>query len=55
MYTSKKKFRDATRASGCVELGNDVFTMKNRKPVQLDRRKRVDDIRRAIYELKNRS
>jgi hypothetical protein len=54
-YTSKKKFRDATRAAGCVELGNDVFTMKDRKPVQLDRRQRVDDIKRAIYQLKNRS
>jgi hypothetical protein len=51
-YTSKKKFREATRAAGCVEIGNEV--QKPRPQVKLDQRKRVDDIRQAIYQLKNR-
>lgn len=54
-YTSKAKFREATRAAGCVEVGNETSTiMKPRKPIQLDRRKRAEDIKRAIYELRNR-
>lgn len=55
MYTSKAKFRETTRAHGCVEVGNETATMlKPRQPVQLDRRKRVDDIKRAIHQLRNR-
>jgi hypothetical protein len=54
-YTSKKKFRDATRAAGCVEVGDQTHILtKPRKPVELDRRQRREDIQRAIYELKNR-
>jgi hypothetical protein len=26
-YTSKKKFRQATRAAGCVEVGNETSTL----------------------------
>lgn len=48
---SKAKFRQATRASGCVEIGNEAI--KPRKSIELDRGKRRDDIRRAIYELRN--
>lgn len=48
---SKAKFRAATRASGCVEIGNE--TIKNRPPVKLDSGKRRDDIRKAIYDLRN--
>lgn len=51
-YTSKKKFRDATRAAGCVEYGNENL-LKPRKPVGLDRGQRRDDIRRAIHEIRN--
>lgn len=55
LYTSKAKFRETTRAHNCLEVGNEVSTLlKPRKPVQMDRRKRADDIRRAIYELRNR-
>jgi hypothetical protein len=55
MYDSKVKFRQATKAAGCCEVGNETATLlKPRQAVQLDRSKRVDDIRRAIYELKNR-
>ncbi len=52
MYTSKSKFRQATRASGCIELGNDAAP-KPRKPIQLDKRARVEAIKQAIYQLKN--
>lgn len=52
-YTSKAKFRKATRAAGCIEIGAEIATcLKPRKPVLLDRQKRVDDIRAAIRQLK---
>ena len=54
LYTSKKKFRDETRARGCVEVGNETATLlKPRKPIELDRRQRRDDIKRAIWEIRN--
>ena len=47
MYDSKSRFRDETRARGCVEVGNDV-----RKPRQaVDMPPVREDIRRAISEL----
>lgn len=53
-YTSKSRFRAATRAAGCIEVGNEVQVLtKPRAPVPLDRAKRRDDIRRTIYELRN--
>ena len=53
-YTSKAKFREATRAAGCVEVGNEVSTvLKPRSPVPLDRGKRREDIKRVIYDLRN--
>lgn len=53
-YTSKAKFRQATKAAGCVEIGNETTTvLKPRKPIELDRRARREDIRKSIYELKN--
>jgi len=53
-FTSKSKFRENTRAHGCIEYGNEVRALtKPRNPVPLDRGKRRDDIRRAIYELRN--
>jgi hypothetical protein len=48
---SKAKFRQATRAAGCVELGNEPI--RNRAPEKLDGGKRRDDIRKAIYDLRN--
>lgn len=53
-FTSKAKFRQQTRASGCVEAGNDASLTRPRKPITLDRTKRRDDIRQAIYEVRNR-
>lgn len=53
MYTSKAKFRQATRDAGCVEVGNETSTLlKQRAPVQLDRGARREHIRQAISELK---
>jgi hypothetical protein len=53
-YDSKSKFREVTRAHGCIEVGNETATLlKPRKPVELDRGQRKEDIRRAIYELRN--
>lgn len=54
LYTSKKKFRDETRARGCIEVGNDTAPLlKPRAPRKLSKRQRREDIKRAIYELKN--
>jgi uncharacterized protein (UPF0218 family) len=52
IYTSKKKFRDETKARNCIEVGNEA-TIKPRQPIKLDRRQRRDDIRKAIHDLKN--
>jgi hypothetical protein len=53
-YDSKARFREVTRAHGCVEVGNETSTLlKPRKPIELDRGQRRDDIRRAMHELRN--
>ena len=54
-YDSKSKFRQVTKAHGCIEVGNDssIVNPKPRAPIQLDRRQRREDIQRSIYELKN--
>ena len=53
-YTSKSAFRAATKAAGCVEIGNEVSTLtKPRKPIPLDRGARREAIQRSIYNLKN--
>lgn len=54
MHTSKSEFRKDTKASGCIEYGNELPTLtKPRKQVVMDRGKRRDDIRKAIYDLRN--
>lgn len=53
-YTSKAAFRAATKAAGCIEIGNETkYLQKPRKPVKLDRRKRREDIKKAISDLRN--
>lgn len=52
IYTSKRKFREATKAAGCVEIGNEI-PITRRKPVLMDRRERREDIRRAIHDLRD--
>src|SRR6202030_4527282 len=51
-YTSKARFRQATRDAGCVEIGNEN-PIKPRKPVPLDRRQRREDIRRSLHDLRD--
>ena len=48
---SKAKFRAETKASSCVELGNEPI--KSRQPVRLDKRQRRDEIRRVVHNLRN--
>lgn len=55
-YTSKKKFRDATRAAGCIEVGNETKTLlKPRAVIQLSRQDRRDAIRHSIQLLMGKS
>lgn len=51
VYDSKAKFRAATRAAGCIEVGNE--RIPERAPAKLDRGQRREHIRQAIYELRN--
>jgi hypothetical protein len=48
---SKSKFRAATRASGCIEVGTEKI--KPRQPIKLDRGQRREAIRKVIYDLRN--
>lgn len=50
---SKSKFRADTKASGCVEIGNEPI--RPRIPIPLDRGQRREEIKRTIYELRNKS
>lgn len=53
-YDSKHKFRQVTKQHGCIEVGNEEkFMMKPRQPKKLDKRQRRDDIKKAVYELRN--
>lgn len=49
MFDSKSQFRAATRASGCVELGNDAPAVT--EAWQTDRKSIRDDLNRAYSEL----
>lgn len=52
-HTSKSAFRAETKATGCIEVGNDPAISRPRKPIPLSREKRRDDIRRTLYEMRN--
>lgn len=53
-YDSKSEFRKATKEAGCIEIGNEVQTMlKPRKPREMDKGRRREDIKRALYEVRN--
>lgn len=52
-YTSKHKFRAATKQAGCVEVGDQVHHLKPKQEIVPDRRQRREDIKKAIYELRN--
>lgn len=52
-YTSKAAFRAATRAAGCVEVGNETkYLLKKREPIKLDKKQRRENIKKAINDLK---
>lgn len=51
MTDSKSIFRADTKASGCVEIGNEA--PKARHPIALDKGQRRDAIRKALYEARN--
>jgi hypothetical protein len=47
--TSKRKFRQATRDAGCVEVGNDTGHMfRTRAPVAFDKNTRRQQVRESI-------
>ena len=49
MYTSKAKFRQATRDAGCVEVGNDpAIYARPRAPVEFNPTVRRQQIRESI-------
>ena len=50
---SKSRFRADTKASGCMEIGTE--SIKPRAVIPLDRRKRREDIQRAVYDLRRQS
>lgn len=54
IYTSKKKFRDETKARGCIEVGNEVAAVTKARKGNLkglSKKERVQDIKKAIYQL----
>lgn len=53
-YTSKKKFRTETKAHGCIEVGDQTHHLtKKRGYKALTRRERREDIKKALYEVRN--
>jgi len=54
-YTSKKKFREATKAAGCIEVGNES-PIKQKSYVPTTSRKELrENIRQGIRALKEES
>lgn len=51
MISSKRAFSAETRAAGMVELGNEPI--RDRAPIPLNRMQRKDDIRKAVYQIRN--
>ncbi len=48
-YTSKHRFREATRAAGCVEVGNETATLlKPRRATMPTREQRRAEIRSVL-------
>lgn len=53
-YTSKKKFRNETKARGCIEVGDQTtYLTKPRISKKLDKKQRREDIKRALWEVRN--
>jgi hypothetical protein len=54
MIDSKSRFRQATRASGCVEVGTDPSASKPRPRFEVSEREIAMDVKRSIAELNSR-
>lgn len=54
MIDSKSRFRQATRAAGCVEVGTDPAAAKPRPRFEVTEREIVMDVKRSIAELNSR-
>jgi hypothetical protein len=52
LYTSKKKFRNETRAYGCVEVGNENLVKPKQYIPTTSRKETREAIRRSIRALK---
>jgi hypothetical protein len=51
-YDSKARFREATKAAGCIEVGNELKTLTQpRKSIPLSREQRRNEIRRVVRQL----
>lgn len=50
---SKSEFRRETRNHGCREIGDQTGYGKREFVPKLDKHQRKDDIRKAIYDLRN--
>lgn len=55
-FVSKSEFRKETKASGCIEVGNDssIMNPKPRKRVELSKEQRVEHIKHALHEARNK-
>lgn len=54
MIDSKSRFRQATRASGCVEVGTDPAALRPRPKFEVSEREIVMDVKRSIAEVNSR-
>lgn len=52
MIDSKARFRQATRASGCVEVGTDPAALKPRPKYEPTIREVVGDVKKSIEQLR---
>ena len=51
---SKSKFRQITKERGCVEVGDQTQVLTTpRKRIPLDRKTRREDIKKALYQMRN--
>lgn len=54
IHDSKTKFRADTKATGCEEVGNDPAGARPSRRLEPDTKDIVNDIKRAIAELRSR-
>ena len=53
MYTSKSRFRRATKEAGCIEVGNETKSLlKHRKRIECSKQERIEYIKHAMHVLR---